>query len=248
MDNQKPQSEIQCSQFEALLAEALERQLPDEMQQPFETHRQSCLVCGPIFSEAQEGMQWLKNLDELTPPANLIHNILAATSVAAAEQQRAKALGGVAGRLRSVWNSVRPMATGVFQPRFMTSFAMAFFSLTLTLSLAGVRIKDLANLDLRPSSVKKAVALEFAQMEARVVKYYDNLRFVVEIQTRVRELRKAADSPENDQKPTEQQEQQKQDKGRDNTSGEPDRHDDYSREIDHSVIAYIKPTNEGASL
>ncbi len=248
MDNRNSQSEIQCSQFEALLAEALEGQLPDEMQQPFEAHRQSCLICGPLFAEALEGMEWLKDLEELPPPANLVHNILAATSVAAAEQQRAKVLGGLTGWLGSVWNSVRPMATGVFQPRFMTSFAMAFFSLTLTLSLAGVRIKDLAGLDLRPSSVKKAVVLEFAQVEARVVKYYDNLRFVVEIQTRVKELRKAADSPENGQKPTEQQEQQKQDKDRDNTSGEPDRHDDYSREIDHSIIAYIKPTNEGASL
>lgn len=249
MDNLKPQSEIQCSQFEALLAEALEGQLPDQMRQPFEAHRQSCPICGPIFAEAQEGLEWLKNLEELAPPVNLIHNILAATSEAAAQHQRAKALGGVTGWLRRVWSSVRPMASGVFQPRFMTSFAMAFFSLSLTLSLAGVRIKDLANLDLRPSSVKKAVVLEFAQMEAKVVKYYDNLRFVVEIQTRVRELRKAADSPQNDQKPTEQQEQQKQDKNRDdNTSGQPDRHDDYSREIDHSVIAYIKPTNEGASL
>ncbi len=249
MDNHNPQSEIQCSQFEALLAEALEGQLPDEMRQPFEAHRLSCLICGPIFAETLEGMQWLKDLEELTPPANLIHNILAATSEAAAEQQRAKASGSVTGWLRSLWSSVRPMATGVFQPRFMTSFAMAFFSLTLTLSLAGVRIKDLASLDLRPSSVKKAVVLEFTQVEARVVKYYDNLRFVVEIQSRVKELRKAADSPENEQRPTEQQDQQKQDKNRDdNTSGQPDRHDDYSREIDHSVIAYIKPTNEGASL
>ncbi|HEV2961374.1 MAG TPA: zf-HC2 domain-containing protein [Candidatus Angelobacter sp.] len=246
MDNRKPHSEIQCSQFEALLAEALEGQLPEEIRQPFETHYQSCPICGPMFAEAQEGMEWLRGLQDLAPPANLIHNILAATSVAAAEEQRAKTLGGVTGWLRSAWNSVRLMATGTLQPRFVTSFAMAFFSLTLTLSLAGVRIKDLANLDLRPSSVKKAVVLEFTQVEAKVVKYYDNLRFVVEIQTRVRELRKAASSPENDQKPTEQQ---KQDKNRDNdTSGRPERHDDYSRELDNSVIAYTKSSHEGASL
>ena len=185
-------------------------------------------------------------MEELTPPTNLIHNILAATSVADAEQQRAKAFGSVTAWLRSFWNSIRPVAKGALQPRFVTSFAMAFFSLTLTLSLAGVKISDLANLDLRPSSVKKAVVLEFAQVEAKVVKYYDNLRFVVEIQTRVRELRKAAGSPENDQQPPEQQ---KQNKSRDNdTSGRPERHDDSSRELDNSVIAYAKPRSEGASL
>ena len=246
MDNQRSQSEIQCSQFEALLAEALEGQLPEETRQPYEAHCQSCPICGPMFAEAQEGMEWLRGLEELTPPANMIHNILAATSVAAAEQQRAQAFGGVTAWLRSFWNSIRPAAKGALQPRFVTSFAMAFFSLTLMLSLAGVRISDLANLDLRPSSVKKAVVLEFAQVEAKVVKYYDNLRFVVEIQTRVRELRNAASSPQNDQKPTEQQ---KQDKNRDNdTSGRPEQHDDYSRELDNSVIAYTKPRNEGASL
>ena len=66
------------------------------------------------------------------------------------------------------------------------------------------------------------------------------------IQARVRELRKAAGSPENDQQPTEQQ---KQNKSRDNdTSGRPERHDDSSRELDNSVIALAKPRNEGASL
>lgn len=246
MDNQKSQSEIQCSQFEALLAEALEGQLPEDARQPFEAHCQSCPICGPMFAEAQEGMEWLRGLEDLTPPSNLIHNILAATSMAAAEQQRTMTSGSFTGWLRSLWNAVRPITTGALQPRFVTSFAMAFFSLALTLSLAGVRIKDLANLDLRPSSVKKAVVLGFAQAEARVVRYYDNLRFVVEIQTRVKELKKAAGSPENDQQPTEQQKQEKN--RNDDTSGRPERHDDYSRELDNSVIAYTKSRNEGASL
>jgi hypothetical protein len=249
MDNRKSQSAIQCSQFEALLAEALEGQLPEEIRQPFEIHCQSCSICGPMLTEAQEGMAWLRDLEELEPPRNLVHNILAATSIAAAEQQRAQASGSVAAWLQNLWKSIRPIASGAAHPRFVTSFAMAFFSLTLTLSLAGVRIKDLANLDLRPSSVKKAVVLQFTQVEARVVKYYDNLRFVVEIQARVRELRKAAGSPENDQKPKEQQEQQKQDKNQDNdTSGSPEKHDNYSRDLDGAVIAYTKSSNEGASL
>src|SRR5467141_2034 len=104
MDNRKSQSEIQCSQFEALLAEALEGQLPEETGQPFEAHCQSCPICGPMFAEAQEGMEWLRGLEELTPPVNLIHNILAATSVADAEQQRAKAFGGTTAWLRGLWN------------------------------------------------------------------------------------------------------------------------------------------------
>jgi hypothetical protein len=250
MDNRKSQSEIQCSQFEALLAEALEGRLPQEILPPFETHRRSCLICGPMFAEAQEGMEWLRGLEEIEPPKNLLHNILAATTMAAAdEQKRAKALGSGSGWLESLWNSIRPIASGVAHPRFVSSFAMAFFSLSLTLSLAGVRLKDLTHLDLRPSSVSKAVVLQLTQVEARVVKYYENMRFVYEIQSRVRELRKAASSPEDDQKPKEQQEQQKQDKNRDDdTSGQPRKHDDYTRELDDRVIAYAKSSNQGANL
>ena len=250
MDNQKSQSDIQCSQFEALLAEALEERLPEDIRQPFEIHSRSCRICGPMFTEAQEGMEWLRSLEEVEPPRNLVHNILAATTLAAAEeQQRTKALGTGTGWLESLWNSIRPIASGAVHPRFVTSFAMAFFSLSLTLSLAGVRIKDIAHLDLRPSSVSKAVVLQLTQVEARVVKYYENMRFVYEIQSRVRELRKAASSPEDNQKPKEQQEQQKQDKNRDDdTSGRPEKHEDYTREMNDSVIAYAKSSNEGANL
>ena len=249
MNNQSSQPEMQCSQFEALLAEAIEGQLPEDVQQGFDIHCQSCSICGPMFAEAQEGMAWLRELEEVAPPRNLVHNILAATSLAAAAQQQAKALGSATGWLKSLWNSIRPVASGVAHPRFVTSFAMAFFSLSLTLSLAGVRIKDLANLDLRPSSVRKAVVLQFTQVEARVVKYDENMSFVYEIQSRVRELRKAAGSPENDQNPNEQQQQPKQDKNRDNdTSGRPEKHDDYTRELDDTVIAYTKSSSEGAIL
>ena len=66
----------------------------------------------------------------------------------------------------------------------MTSFAMAFFSLTLTLSLAGVRIKDLANLDLRPSSVKKAVALGSVRADHAVPGTALRLEWTVEARRR----------------------------------------------------------------
>jgi predicted anti-sigma-YlaC factor YlaD len=244
MVNRKPQSEIQCSQFEALLAEALEGLLPAETMAAFDAHSQNCSLCGPMFTEAQEGMLLLRGMEELEPPKNLMHNILAATSMAASSKEQATR--NRAGWLQRLWAPARPLLARVAQPRFVSSFAMAFFSLSLLLSLAGVRIKDLANLDLRPESLRKAVVLQFTQVEASVVKYYENMRWVYAIQTRVRELRKAAVPPENDQKP---KEQQKRDKNPNNdTSGRPEQHEDYSQGRTDSVIAYTKSRNEGALL
>jgi hypothetical protein len=74
--------ELQCAEFEAMLAEAVERQLSNEAQRAFDGHRQTCSHCAPLYAEAEAGWQWLTVLkdEELEPPARLLANILCATS------------------------------------------------------------------------------------------------------------------------------------------------------------------------
>jgi hypothetical protein len=236
---------IQCSQFEALLADALDGLLPEAISRDFEVHRRSCSVCGPLYEETREGMLMLGALQEVEPPKNLVHNILAATSVAEAAKRPAKQPAAPqAGWLSRIWRSAFPAVTGKLQPRFVTSFAMAFFSLSLTLTLAGVKLKDLARIDWRPNAIGKAVVLQYTQVETKVVKYYENMRFVYEVESRVRELKKAAGSEENDNK---RQEQPKEKKDKSDTSGRPEeKQEHYSQEQDSTVIAYVKNSNEGA--
>ena len=71
---------MECSEFEALLAEALDDALTAEKRLAFDAHGRSCEVCGPLFAEAWEGMLMVQGLAELEPPKNLVHNILAVTS------------------------------------------------------------------------------------------------------------------------------------------------------------------------
>ena len=68
------------------------------------------------------------------------------------------------------------------QPRFAMSFGMAFFSLSISLSLAGVKVSDVRRVDMRPSAIKRT----YYETTGRVVKYYENIRFVYEIESRVR--------------------------------------------------------------
>ena len=72
------------------------------------------------------------------------------------------------------------------QPRFAMSFGMAFFSLSISLSLAGVKVSDVRRVDLRPSAIKRT----YYETTGRVVKYYENIRFVYEIESRVREFKR----------------------------------------------------------
>ena len=78
----------------------------------------------------------------------------------------------------------------VFQPRFAMTAAMAFFSIALTMNLTGVRLLDLRASDLRPSSLKR----DYHDANARVVRYYEGLRVVYELESRVHDFEGAAEN------------------------------------------------------
>ena len=62
------------------------------------------------------------------------------------------------------------------------SFGMAFFALSVALSVAGVKPSDLRQISLRPAALRHS----YYSTQARVVRYYDNIRLVYEVQARVR--------------------------------------------------------------
>src|SRR5438270_787231 len=112
------QNGIQCSQFEALLSDALDGILSEKSKQAFDDHRVGCPLCGPMFSEAQQGMFWLQSLEEVEPPKNLVHNILAATSMAASVKSEGAPAVARAGWIARLWKPVARPLSGVLQPRF----------------------------------------------------------------------------------------------------------------------------------
>jgi hypothetical protein len=77
----------------------------------------------------------------------------------------------------------------MMQPRLAMTAAMAFFSITLTLNLTGIHLSELKASDLSPSNLKHS----FYHANASVVRYYDNLRVVYELESRVNELKQSGD-------------------------------------------------------
>lgn len=239
--NENLQNELTCSQFEALLADALDDaggSLPSGTREAFAAHRLSCANCGPLFAETQEGMLLLRNLAEVEPPRNLLHNILAATSRVEAADSAAPERAPAGWRER-LGRALRPSSSwgGLLHSRFVTSFCMAFFSLSLTLSLAGVKVSDLAKVDWHPSALRRSAVLQYTQIEAKVMRYYDNMRLVYEVESRVQQLKKAAAPAQNDNNGN-----------KDNTrpdqqnrivvpgTGRPEEEENYSQERDGSAV------------
>jgi hypothetical protein len=193
---------LSCEEWEALLVDFLDGVLPAGEAAGFDAHRQSCTACGEMFAQASQGREWLNFLRaEPQPPRDLIIRILSQTSGAEAHSgvggdmlpASAAMVPAVAGA--PFWrDSSMAIATRRFaQPRMLMTTAMAFFSITLTLNMAGVRLTAIRLADLKPAALQTNLNKQYHMASARVVRYYDNWRFLYEMEARVRDLRRDAD-------------------------------------------------------
>jgi Putative zinc-finger len=235
---------MQCHEFDGLVSDALDGVLTGTRLEGFQAHARSCSVCGPLFAEVEAGRNWLKDLTEVEPPVSLVTNILASTTGVDTQRLRANVSSSLlqprvssSGAFRpSWWERAQAWASGVVepiwgtvrQPRFVMSFGMAFFSLSVALSVLGVKPADLRSISLRPAAIRHT----YYNTQARVVRYYENIRFVYEVESRVRELKRnvapAEAAPAKEKKDhkndTTQQPEQKQDRN-------------YSQNENHLILA-----------
>ena len=184
----KPGRELRCEEWEALLADALDGMMPAAESVSFESHSHTCATCAGLLAQSRQGQEWMKFLHfEPEVPADLAERILGRTSGAVAERPLAvygaPIPAGAAGvlplpRRRFVWDT-----------RLMMTAAMAFFSIALTLNLAGVQLTHLKLSELTPASIETNLTRQFYGAKSQVVRYYDSLRFVYEVESKMRELR-----------------------------------------------------------
>jgi hypothetical protein len=238
---EKEHNGMQCSEFDALLSQAIDGTLSGERLAAFEAHGRECQLCGPLLREAEAGHGWLKSLAEVEPPADLVTNVLLRTSGVVTSRSHAAAGATTVtwmDRLRDCAGMIySPVVAAARQPRFAMSFGMAFFTLSVSLSLAGVRLGDLRHLDLRPSAIRR----NYYETSGRVVKYYENIRFVYEIQARVRQFKEATAPAQAPAEPRNDNNNDRKDKTKNNTSGQPEQKQErnYSQEGSQPIFASL---------
>ena len=208
---------IQCNEFDSLLIDALDGVLSGAALDRFQAHARTCKACGPLLAEAEAGRNWLKGLTEVEPPASLVNNILASTT--GVDTQRLRTTVRVS-QPRISWlehvqaSFLEPIWAMVRQPRFAMSFGMAFFALSVTLTVAGVKPSDVMQISLRPSAIRQT----YYRSQARVIRYFDNVRPVLEVQAAIRGVKRNLNPAEPGPKPKEhkndttQQPEQKQER------------------------------------
>jgi len=182
-----------CGQWETLLAEALDGLLKPEDEATFSEHMASCASCAALFEEARRGREWLEFLTpEPEVPAGLLDKLLATTGPGQAAGYGLVSGPADAAPALPAWQKpgfmgwVRRFA----EPRLMMTAAMAFFSIALTLNLTGVRLSEVRAADLKPSSIRSFMERRITMASTPIIRYYDHLRLVYEVQSRMRELRR----------------------------------------------------------
>ena len=202
---QKPGTDaVDCALLEAWLAEQTEDSLPAATSAAIETHAAQCAACAEMLLLARQGHDWLELLHQQTvePPASLVEAIVARTSgsagsLAALTGTPQLAAGSVATPYPHRYGSIAPLAAmrrTLFDPRIALTAAMAFFSISLTLNMLGVRLGAIRTADLTPDGLHRLLTRQYVQASANVVRYYENLRFVYEVESSVRELRRASET------------------------------------------------------
>src|SRR5580658_10080799 len=185
-----------CGQWETLLADALDGLLRPEDEATFHAHMATCAACTALYDEARRGREWLEFLSpEPEVPAGLLDKILAHTGPGHAAEPELALEGNVL--------PLPPLAIPVWQkpgimgfvrrfaePRLMMTAAMAFFSIALTLNMTGVRVTAMRLSDLRPTAVRSFMERRITMASTPIIRYYDHLRFVYEVESRMREFRR----------------------------------------------------------
>jgi hypothetical protein len=198
-----------CGQWETLLADALDGLLKPEDEATFTAHMAVCPACTALFDEARKGREWLGFLTaEPEVPAGLLDRILAQTGPGQIEGYGLIASSSNVLPMTPAWQ--RPGFMGrvrrFAEPRLLMTAAMAFFSISLTLYLTGFRISDVRLSNLRPTAVRSFMERRLTMASTPIIRYYDHLRFVYEVQSTMRELRSTTQGQGGDNN----QQQQKQ--------------------------------------
>jgi hypothetical protein len=177
---------IDCAQFEVLLADYLDGTLPESERTRVEEHAANCEHCRELLADVQGAVQFLSRSEEIVPPPELITRI--AYHAPTGRIRRPLERQGFISRVISEW--LQP----ILQPRLAMGMAMTILSIAMLERCTGVKMQHIQPEDLSPVRVWGGIEDKAVRLKDRAVKYYENLRWVYEIEVRLRELREQQDT------------------------------------------------------
>ncbi len=176
---------MNCTELDALLCDYLDGTLPAERKAEVERHLAECAACAQLAEDSAAVMNLAGRAAEVEPPPELVTRIIFDL---AGEREKSGA------RRRGPLGVLGAWLGPVLQPRFAMGMAMTILSLAMLARTARIDVRQLSLNDLDPVRIWRSVDDRAHRSWTRVVKFYDSLRFVYEIRSRLADLRAQEES------------------------------------------------------
>lgn len=170
---------MNCTEFELLLCEYVDGTLGTEDRAVVQTHLSECSACAELAADCSAAVAFMERVDDVEVPPALVTRILQQVPASMPVAEKAKGLFA-----RLFGRVFEP----VLQPRMVMGMAMTILSFAMLGRFAGIEARQLRPADLDPVKIYEAAEDRMNRSWMRAVKYYESLRFVYEIQSRLREL------------------------------------------------------------
>jgi hypothetical protein len=163
-----------CARIDQLLCDYLDGTLPAAVRAEVDTHLRSCPECDEALRDARSAISFFERVGDVEPPPALAANILNNT------------LSGKHGQMGSRARSwLSRLLAPVLQPRLVMGMALTVISFSMMARCAGVPVRQLQAGDLEPMRVWANVDNTAYRLWSRGVKFYESLKFVYEVQSRL---------------------------------------------------------------
>jgi anti-sigma-K factor RskA len=167
-----------CSELDILLCDYLDGTLSAGDARSVETHLESCSACAELARDARLAMAFMERAADAEPPPQLLTRILHETA-----SGRHGRLGSPAG-IRSWFEK---SLAWLLQPRLVMGMALTIFSFSMMARCPGISPRQLRPSDMDPQRIWASLDDQAHRAWERSLKFYENIKVVYEIQSRLRE-------------------------------------------------------------
>ena len=183
---------MNCADLEILICDYVDGTLTADVKVQVERHLAECPACAELAKDSAAAVQFMERAADVEAPPELITRILFD-----APWSKAKPNSKV-----RVWMAA--ILSPFVQPKYAMGMAMTILSIAMLAKFV-TPIRQPKISDLRPSLVWAGLEDRATRAWGRTVKFYENLKFVYQIQTTLREWQQQDEErrPANDGKASE---------------------------------------------
>jgi hypothetical protein len=166
---------MNCAELELIICDYVDGTLPPTERTAVESHLATCPGCAELAADARAAVEFIGRAAEVEPPPQLLTRILF-------DPPWAKSKPAVGTGIRTWFGRA---FHSILQPRLVMGMALTIISFSMLSRF--VPIRQLQASDLQPAKVVAAMEDKGYRLWARTVKFYENLKFVYQIQSTLRD-------------------------------------------------------------